>query len=59
MNNFKSTALGLGKWIGLIALSLLYKCCSDAILEAQEEFTHLCRNLIGSLVSDFSFPDFS
>ena len=23
MNNFKSTALGLGKWIGLIALSLL------------------------------------
>ena len=57
MNNFKSIALGLGKWIGLIALSLLINVAP--ILKAREEFTYLCRNLIGSLVSDFSFPDFS
>lgn len=58
MNNFKSIALGLGKWIGLIALSLLINVAPMLFLRLGEEFTYLCRNLIGSPVSYFSFPDF-
>lgn len=56
MNSFKSILYGLVKWIG-IAL-LLINVAPMLFLKIKEEFTYLCRNLIGSLVSDFSFLDF-